>query len=152
MGYSRNKLKRLRYSLKSNCNRLAKKLYAIDEAVLYDYIKREEAIKASEGKWPAIPPNKKHLLKDAQRYNIADFGKYSSLRRVKTFWNFADTVKLARCEKFYKIHEVEIKDKKKTIILHKDIKTKINIEAENNINKILNYNGTKLDIGNIARG
>lgn len=110
-----------------------------------------ENFKASEGKLPTIP-NKKHLLKDAQRYNIANFGKYSSLRTVKTFWNFYDTVNLARSTQFYKIHEVKIKDHKKTIILHKDIKAKINIETENNINKILNYNSQKLDISNMARG
>lgn len=128
----------------------AQKLQKIANELIESYEAIED-FKPSSGKLPSIP-HKKHLLKDAQRYNIVDFGKYSSLRRVKTFWNFADTVKLAKCEKFYKIHEVKIKDKKKTIILHKDIKTKINIEAENNINKILNYNSTKLDIGNIARG
>jgi len=119
--------------------------------MLYDYIKREDAIKASDGKLPVIP-KKRHLLKDSQRYNIANFGKYSSLRTVKTFWNFYDTVNLARSEQFYKIHEVKIKDKKKTIILHKDIKAKVDIETENNINKILNYNVTKLDISKVARG
>jgi len=151
MSYSKNKLKRLRYSLKSNCNRLKKSLLPLDEAMLYDYIKREDAIKASDGKLPVIP-KKRHLLKDSQRYNIANFGKYSSLRTVKTFWNFYDTVNLARSEQFYKIHEVKIKDKKKTIILHKDIKAKVDIETENNINKILNYNVTKLDISKVARG
>lgn len=151
MSYSKNKLRRLRYSLKSNCNRLKKSLLPLDEAMLYDYIKREEAIKASEGKLPVIP-KKRHLLKDSQKYNIANFGKYSSLRSIKTYWNFYDTVNLARCEKFYKIHEVKIKDKGKTIILHKDVKAKINIETENNINKILNYNSQRLDISNIARG
>ena len=150
MSYSKNKLKRLRYSLKSNCNRLQKKLFAVDEAVLSDYLKREKAIKASYGR--VAEPPRKHLLKGAQTYNIANFGKYSTVRRVKTFWRFADTVNLARCEKFYKIHEVKIKDKGKTIILHKDIKAKVNIETENNINKILNYNITKLDISKVARG
>ena len=106
--------------------------------------------KPSEGKLPSIP-KKRHLLKDAQRYNIANFGKYSTVRRIKTFWTFADTVNLARCEKFYKIREVKIKDKGKTIILHKDIKAKINIETENRLNKIMNYNVTKLNIDKVAR-
>ena len=151
MTYSKNKLRRLRYSLKSNCNRLKKSLLPLDEALLFEYIKAEENIKASDGKLPVIP-KKRHLLKDAQRYNIANFGKYSSLRSIKTYWNFYDTVNLAKSTQFYKIHEVKIKDHKKTIILHKDIKAKINIETENNINKILNYNSTKLDIDKVARG
>lgn len=128
----------------------AQKLKQVANELLESY-KAVEDFKASEGKLPTIP-HKKHLLKDAQRYNIANFGKYSSLRRVKTFWNFSDTVNLARSEQFYKIHEVKTKDKNKTIILHKDIKTKVNIETENNINKILNYNSQRIDISNITRG
>ena len=122
----------------------------MDEAVLSDYLKREKAIKASYGKVAKAP--RKHLLKGAQTYNIANFGKYSTVRRIKTFWTFADTVNLARCEKFYKIREIKIKDKGKTIILHKDIKAKINIETENNINKILNYNSQRIDISNMVKG
>lgn len=128
----------------------AQKLKQVADELLESY-KAVEDFKASEGRLPTIP-HKKHLLKDAQRYNIVNFGKYSSLRRVKTFWNFSDTVNLARSEQFYKIHEVKTKDKNKTIILHKDIKTKVNIETENNINKILNYNSQRIDISNIARG
>lgn len=128
----------------------AQKLKRVASELLESY-KAVENFKASEGKLPTIP-NKKHLLKDAQKYNIANFGKYSSLRTIKTYWNFYDTVNLARSTQFYKIHEVKIKDKKKTIILHKDIKTKVNIETENNINKILNYNSQKLDISNMAGG
>lgn len=129
----------------------AQKLKKIADELISTYNETESKIKASEGKIPVIP-KKRHLLKDAQKYNIANFGKYSSLRTIKTYWNFYDTVNLARSTQFYKIHEVKIKDKKKTIILHKDIKTKVNIETENNINKILNYNSQKLDISNMARG
>lgn len=120
----------------------------LDEALLSEYIKAQENIKPSEGKLPIIP-RKRHLLKDSQRYNIANFGKYSSLRTIKTYWNFYDTVNLAKNEQFYKIREVKVKNKGKTIILHKDVKTKVNIEAENNINRILNYNSNKIDLSKV---
>ena len=71
MSYSRNKLRRLRYSLKSNCNRLSKKLYAIDEAVLCDYIKREDSYIPSEYSYLKAP--NKHPLRDARlRFNDLD--------------------------------------------------------------------------------
>lgn len=105
MSYSKNKLRRLRYSLKSNCNRLSKKLYAIDEIVLNDYAKREASYIPSEYNCPQIP--NKRPLKDARvKYN--DYGIIKFARVVNSTY---DDIKLAIKPIKYITHQVELKPK-----------------------------------------
>ena len=105
MSYSKNKLKRLRYSLKSNCNRLSKKLYAIDEAVLCDYSKREASYTPSIMDIASIP--NKRPLKDARvRYN--DYGVIKFARVINSTY---DDIKLAIKPIRYITHQVELKPK-----------------------------------------
>lgn len=105
MAYSKNKLKRLRYSLKSNCNRLTKKLYAIDEAVLNDIAKREASYVPSEYNCPVVP--NKRPLKDARvKYN--DFGFIKFARVINSTY---DDIKLAIKPIRYITHQVELKPK-----------------------------------------
>lgn len=116
MAYSKNKLKRLRYSLKSNCNRLAKKLYNIDEAVLNDYVKRENSYVSSEYSYLKAP--NKHPLRDARvKYN--DFGFIKFARVINSTY---DDIKLAIKPIRYITRQVEIKpqpSKKVEFIKHK---------------------------------
>ena len=115
MAYSKNKLKRLRYSLKSNCNRLSKKLYAIDEIVLNDYAKREASYTHSEYEYAKVP--NKRPLKDARvRYN--DYGIIKFARVINSTY---DDIKLAIKPIRYITHQVEIKpqeSKKVEIVKH----------------------------------
>lgn len=115
MSYSKNKLKRLRYSLKSNCNRLAKKLYNIDEAVLSDYIKREDSYISSEYSCPQAP--NKRPLKDARvKYN--DYGIIKFARVINSTY---DDIKIAIKPIRYITHQVELKPqatKKVEIVKH----------------------------------
>lgn len=105
MSYSKNKLRRLRYSLKSNCNRLSKKLYAIDEIVLNDYAKREASYIPSEYNCPQVP--NKRPLKDARvKYN--DYGIIKFARVVNSTY---DDIKLAIKPIRYITHQVELKPK-----------------------------------------
>ena len=105
MSYSKNKLRRLRYSLKSNCNRLRKKLFAIDEAVLYDYTKREASYVPGEYNCPIVP--NKRPLKDARvKYN--DFGFIKFARVINSTY---DDIKLAIKPIRYITHQVELKPK-----------------------------------------
>lgn len=103
MSYTKNKLKRLRYSLKSNCNRLAKKLYAIDEAVLCDYTKREASYTPSIGDIASIP-NKRPLKDVRVKYN--DFGIIKLARVINSTY---DDIKLAIKPIRFTTHQVEIK-------------------------------------------
>lgn len=115
MSYSKNKLKRLRYSLKSNCNRLSKKLYAIDEAVLYDYSRKEASYIPSERELPQVP--NKRPLKDARvKYN--DYGIIKFTRVINSTY---DDIKLAIKPIKYITHQVELKPqatKKVEIVKH----------------------------------
>ena len=105
MSYTKNKLKRLRYSLKSNCNRLSKKLYAIDEAVLCDYIKRESSYTPSIGDITKVP--NKRPLKDARvKYN--DYGIIKFTRVINSIY---DDVRLAIKPIRFTTHQVELKPK-----------------------------------------
>lgn len=116
MSYSKNKLKRLRYSLKSNCNRLAKKLYNIDEAVLSDYVKREDSYIPSEYNCPQVP-NKRPLRDARVRYN--DFGIIKFARVINSTY---DDIKLAIKPIRYITRQVEIKpqeSKKVEFVKHK---------------------------------
>lgn len=103
MSYSKNKLRRLRYSLRSNCNRLSKKLYAIDEAVLYDYTKREASYVPSEYNCPIVP--NKRPLKDA-RVKFNDYGVIKFARVINSTY---DDIKLAIKPIRYITHQVELK-------------------------------------------
>lgn len=116
MGYSKNKLKRLRYSLKSNCNRLSKKLYAIDEAVLYDYVKREDSYVSSEYNYLKAP--NKRPLRDA-RVKFNDFGIIKLARVINSTY---DDIKLAIKPIRYITRQIEIKpqpSKKVEFVKHK---------------------------------
>ena len=105
MAYSKNKLKRLRYSLKSNCNRLQKKLFTIDETVLNDYVKREASYISSEFKCPKVP--NKRPLRDA-RVKFNDFGFIKFARVINSTY---DDIKLAIKPIRYITHQVELKPK-----------------------------------------
>lgn len=105
MSYSKNKLRRLRYSLKSNCNRLSKKLYAIDEVVLNDYAKREASYIPSEYNCPIVP--NKRPLKDA-RVRFNDYGIIKFARVINSTY---DDIKLAIKPIRFTTHQVELKPK-----------------------------------------
>lgn len=105
MSYSKNKLRRLRYSLKSNCNRLAKKLYNIDEAVLSDWIKRDASYIPSEVELPQVP--NKRPLRDAR----ARFNDYGIIKFARVINSTYDDIKLAIKPIRYTTHQVELKPK-----------------------------------------
>ena len=105
MSYSKNKLRRLRYSLKSNCNRLQKKLFAIDEAVLSDYLEREKSYVHSEYEY-AKAPNKRPLRDARVKFN--DYGVIKFARVINSTY---DDIKLAIKPIRYITHQVELKPK-----------------------------------------